>query len=160
MPERTPTRYPSIIAGTTLESGTPNTGQIPYTLGGTHTSTKLSGTAGGDANFWPGAGRLDSVCIFPPASVAVGPVASGISLTFYDSVAAVSGGPLATSGHKVIAVISPATDNQLASPAWNSGLPIIGKTVQLGYVFTSGLCYVSTSGQLGFSVSFTPVVSG
>ena len=39
MPERNPTAKPTIIAGTVLESGTPNTGQVQYTIGGTKTFT-------------------------------------------------------------------------------------------------------------------------
>lgn len=148
MPERNPTAKPTIIAGTVLESGTPNTGQVQYTIGGTKTFTKFSGTAGGDANIVVGGGRLDAVLLHHSAI----PGASGVAIVFYDSAVAVSGGPLATSGHKIVGAISPTSTI--------SGALTPPQVLDLGFVFTSGLCHTSASGQPGFSVSYTPVISG
>lgn len=148
MAERTPTLRPMIVGGTSVESGTPNTGQIQTTLGGSRTFTKLSGTAGGDANIVQGGGRLDAIYIIPSADAGL----SGLPLLFYDSAVAVSGGPLATSGHKVIAgfQIPPGVAPVL------SGTLNVGGMMPVGMVFTSGLCHQSASGQRGFTVSYTP----
>lgn len=155
MPERNPTTKPTFIAGTNLQSGTPNTGQIQYTQGGQQTFCTLSGTAGGDANIWVGGGRVDIAQLHPWAAS----VQSGKPAVLYDAAAAVSGGPLATSGHKIVAVICiPNAGNQIGS-----GLMLGGQGFppqQLGFVFTSGLCIASTSGMPGVTVAFTPVISG
>lgn len=152
MPERNPTKTPMLIAGTNLESGTPNTGQIPYTLGGSRTYTKYSGTAGGDVNIWVGGGRLDSIFVIPSADAGL----SGRALLFYDAAAAVSGGPIFLSGHKVVGGVQVPT----GSTPVLSGTPNIGGVVSVGVVFTSGLCHTGGSGGFGFSCSFTPVISG
>ena len=102
MPERLATSKPTILAGTTLESGVPNTGQTLWTAGGTRTASVLSGSAGGDANLWVGGGRLDKGQLHPWA----GAVYSGKPVIFYDAAVAVSGGPLATSGHKIVGVLA------------------------------------------------------
>lgn len=149
MPERTPTARPQIMAGTIFESGCPNTGQIPYTQGGCKTHTVHSGTAGGDANIHVGAGRLDRAVLFAGAATQA---ASGKAITFYDSAVAVSGGPLAASGHKVLGTLQAANTN--------SGMLIYGEVRDFGITFTSGLCHTGTSGNTGFTVSYTPVVSG
>jgi hypothetical protein len=76
---------------------------------------------------------------------------------FYDSAVAVSGGPLATSGHKVVGVLAPTRELALTGI---SGAALRGGNVQqFGFVYTSGLCYSTRSGQAGFSVSYTPVMS-
>lgn len=155
MPERQPTAKPTIIAGTTFVSGDPNTGQQLFTYGGTKTFTKFSGTAGGDANVWVGAGRLDVACTFDGSALAL----SGTPIIFYDSAIAVSGGPLATSGHKVVGVLGVGGAN--AGPLAASGdVFMAGMTQIIAMPFNSGLCYTSRSGHLGFSISYTPVVSG
>lgn len=151
MPERLPTPRPTIVAGTNFESGTPNTGQLMHTLGGSRLANVFSGTAGGDSNIWVGAGRLDLALMHRSILAAI-PAASGLPVVFYDSAAAVSGGPLATSGHKIVGILAPAVTA--------SGTVIYGETRSFGTVFTSGLCATGTSGQAGWSCSFTPVVSG
>lgn len=151
MPERNPTAKPTVIAGTVFESGTPNTGQIPYTLGGTRTFGRFSGTAGGDVNIWVGGGRLDTVLLHP-ATVATIPAASGVAPIFYDSAVAVSGGPINASGHKIVGVGLPATTV--------SGAAIGGQVISLGIVFSSGLCVTGASGMAGFTACYTPTVSG
>jgi hypothetical protein len=120
--------------------------QLFTSPGGQRTHTVFSGTAGGDANIYAGAGRLDVGFQFGAAVLAL----SGKSITFYDSAVAVSGGPLATSGHKVIGVLgspSQAASGDMSTP---------GAVTQFGVRFTSGLCYASTSGQVGFTASYSP----
>lgn len=153
MPNRAVTRNPTIMAGTVLGSGEPNTGQIPLTLGGSRNHTVFSGTAGGDANIWVGAGRLDAAFFVDSALIAL----SGQPVVFYDSAVAVSGGPLAASGHKVIGVLAPSKE---FATTGISGAALRGGDVRnFGFVFTSGLCHTGRSGGAGFSVSYTPVMS-
>lgn len=154
MPNRNPTAKPTIIAGTVLESGVPNTGQIPYTLGGTKTFTNFSGAVGPDINIHVGAGRLDAAFFVDSALVAL----SGKAVTFYDSAVAASGGPIAASGHKVVGVLSPSDE---FSATGISGAALRGgKIRQFGMPYSSGLCHTTTSGAAGFAVCYTPVVSG
>lgn len=152
MAERLPTNKPTSMVGTILNSGSPNTGQLPLTQGGDHMATSWSGTAGGDACLWVGGGRLDAAFFHDSAILAL----SGQPVTFYDAAVAVSGG--GGSGYKIVGQLSPGMWLNLTNA---SGAPLRGGEVRsFGFVFTSGLCYASKSGQPGFSVSFTPVVSG
>lgn len=154
MPERTPTNKPTVLVGSTIESGVPNTGQSLWTLGGTRTHTVFSGTAGGDANIWVGGGRLDSFAFTNGNQLAL----SGQQVIFYDSAVAVSGGPLATSGHKHIGTLGVPMASKVAA---SGDVFIANGTVQTcGFVFTSGLCFQSRSGIMAWSASYTPVVSG
>lgn len=148
MPERLPTPRPTVLAGTNIESGTPNTGQIGYTEGGTHNFTRFSGSTA-DANIWVGGGRLDFALFAAPHSKLA---ASGKPIIFYDSAVAAAAGPVAASGHKLLGVLLPSNVN--------SGATIWGEKRMFSTVFTSGLCVSSLSGAAPFSVSFTPVVSG
>lgn len=150
MAERNPTKNPQITAGTVLESGTPNTGQVLGTHGGSKNHSVLSGTAGGDAAIHVGGGRLDKVCLHPSTI----PAASGVAIVFYDAAVAVSGGPLSASGHKVVAAIKHPNNPNV------SGLIQTPTIHDAGFVFTSGLCHTGASGQVGFNASYTPVVSG
>lgn len=153
MPERNPTKNPTVFTGTTIMSGAPNTGQMLMTQGGTHTHTNFSGAAGGDTNIWVGGGRLDAAFFVDSALIAL----SGQAVTFYDAAAAVSGGPLATSGHKVVGVLAP-TDE--ASATGISGAALRGGAIrQFGVPFWSGLCVTGRSGAAGFTAVYTPVVS-
>lgn len=154
MPERQPTAKPTIVAGTTFVSGDPNTGQQLFSQGGTKTFTKFSGTAGGDANVWVGAGRLDNACLFDGSVVAL----SGTPVIFYDSAIAVSGGPIAASGHKVVGVLG--VGGSTKGVAASGDVFMAGLSQTIAMPFNSGLCYTSRSGHLGFSISYTPVVSG
>lgn len=150
MPERNPTKNPTIIAGTTLESGVPNTGQVQYTLGGVKTVTVFSGAVGPDILVHAGAGRLDSAFFHDSAIVAL----SGQPVVFYDAAVAVSGGPLAASGHKVVGVLAPGADTGTSGLALRGG-----KVVNFGFAYNSGLVYTTRSGAAGWSASYTPVVS-
>ena len=147
MPERNPTRQPDIYAGTILYSGSPNTGQIPYSFGGSKTYSSLSGVAT-DVLIQLGAGRLDNAQLIPGADLA----ASGLPVIFYDSHAAAAAGPVAASGHKIVGVIAPSNTA--------SGNIIFGDKLSYGTVFTSGLCVYQISGIPGFTATYTPVVSG
>ncbi len=156
MPERAPTQFPTNICGTTLFSGDPNTGQQLVTYGGSRTFNKQSGTAGGTAQIWTGAGRLDSVHLHPGATTTI-PIASGISQQFWDQSAVVSG--MSASG-LLLASLLPAMFQGINSITTNSGQLFYGGFQTVGYSFKSGLAFNSTSGQVGFTASFTPVVSG
>ncbi len=160
MPERLPTSRPTIIGGTPLLSGDVNTTQLMHTLGGTKTATRMSGLVGPDVVLWVGGGRLDNVEIHPGAGVTM-PAASGIAVTFYDTAVVVSGGPFFASGHKILAKIHPASlQGNNFNAFFNSGLLSYGGQVNLGRVFTSGLAVAVTSGQQGWTVSFSPTLSG
>lgn len=153
MPERTPTAKPTVLAGTVLESGTPNTGQILQTVGGTHTVSYYSGSLT-DRNIWVGAGRLDLALFAAPHSARA---ASGIPIIFYDGAVngglpPLSGGNLAASGNKILGVLLPSVTA--------SGTTIYGERRLFGTVFTSGLTVQALSGAPPFAVCFTPVVSG
>jgi len=153
MPERLPTAKPVVLVGTNVESGTPNTGQIPYTLGGSKTFSLFSGTAGGDALIQAGGGRLDAAAFVQGSILAL----SGQNVIFYDSAVAVSGGPIAASGHKIIGCLGTGAPYKIAS----SGDMFIanGNVQPMGFVYTSGLCYQSRSGVMAWNCSFTPVTS-
>lgn len=154
MPSRLPTAKPTIMAGTVIISGDPNTGQILMTHGGTRVHTVFSGTAGGDANIVVGAGRLDAAFFHDSALIAL----SGQPVVFYDAAAAVSGGPLATSGHKVVGVLAPSEE---FATTGISGAALRGGVIrQIGFSFSSGLCHTGRSGGPGWSASYTLVNSG
>lgn len=154
MPERLPTIKPTVNIGSVLTSGDPNTGQMCYTQGGSKTFSKLSGVVGPDVNIWVGGGRLDASFFHDSALLAL----SGQAVVFYDSAVAVSGGPLSTSGHKIVGVLAPTgfqADTSVSGAALRGGI-----VINHGFPFTSGLCVTTRSGQAGFSATFTPVVSG
>ena len=158
MPERLPTAKPTILAGTNLESGTPNTGQVPMTLGGSRSHTRFSGAA--DVAIWVGGGRLDTLQALP-GSAATMPVASGVPIIYYDSAVAAAAGPVAASGHKVVAIYDPRGIPLPALNIFNSGGLAYGSLpLSVGVVFTSGLCVGGLSGALGSVVSYTPAISG
>jgi hypothetical protein len=143
MAERGVTATPTIIAGTPLLSGTPNTGQIPYTLGGQKVFSKASGVVGPDNLIHSGGGRLDAAFFHDSAIIAL----SGQAVTFYDG-APVSGGPLTA---PVVGVLAPKADTSISGAALRGGeLRLFGTT------FQSGLVASTRSGQAGFSVSYTP----
>lgn len=151
MPERAITEKPTIIAGTPLFSGTPNTGQLLYSQGGQKTTSFFSGVVGPDKLLWTGAGRLDAAFFHDSALIAL----SGQPVVFYDAAAAVSGGPL--SGHTVVGVLAP-SDEMAATGI--SGAALRGGQVRtFGFPFVNGLVASTRSGQPGFSATFTPVAS-
>jgi hypothetical protein len=150
MPERLPTTNPTVIAGTPLLSGTPNTGQLLYTQGGAKVYTKLSGVVGPDNLIHVGGGRLDAAFFHDSALIAL----SGQAVVFYDASAAVSGGPLT---NPVVGVLAPGP--QLGGTGI-SGAALRGGIVSpFGFTYQSGLCASTRSGQAGWSASYTPVVS-
>ncbi len=161
MPERLPTARPTVLAGTNLTSGDPNTGQVFQTFGGAKTFSLYSGTVGPDKAIWVGGGRLDHVELHPGAAVSM-PIASGPAVIFYDSAVVVSGGPIFASGHKIVSKITPGilTLQSISSVAYASGILNYGGLWPVGRVFTSGLMLATLSGMNGVTVSFTPVVSG
>ena len=170
MPERPPVQPPiastakqNVIAGTNTFSGTPNTGQVLFTNGPSMTDSRFSGSTV-DVQLWTGAGRLDFIQLLGAAAAAP-PAASGLPVFFYDSHNAASGGPVVNSGPKVIGVLDPRADASraagFAALVFNSGALIYtGEPQYIGTVFTSGLCASQRSGQPGFIVGWTPVISG
>jgi len=157
MPERFATLKPTILAGTNVSGdGGPNTGQVLMTQGGQRSFQKLSGTAGGSATIWTGAGRLEAIVIHPPAArtIAVGAdINSGLPLILYDGTCLGSGGPL--SGE--IQVWKGYADYE---PTVSGGFRTGRTLTQLGLPFLSGLSHNSTSGGDGFTCFFSVVVSG
>jgi hypothetical protein len=113
--------------------------------GGYKTYAQYSGvvTSGG-VQIWSGQGRLNSVIL--QAIGAAGLIAASTATIFYDAVAGISGGPLPTSGHVPLYTI----------PAQTSGFTALGIVNNPDVPFFSGLCYSPASGQLGFTVTFTP----
>lgn len=131
-------------------------GLVGTTRGGTRAATIFSGiiaganlgaapgavNAGSDTLFFSGAGVLNTVV----ANQAL----SGAAVTFYDAPAAVSGGPLNTSGHKILAHL-PA--NTIGSFGVVGGGPL---PIAVNTPFYSGLCAAVRSGCAGFTVTWTP----
>lgn len=149
--QRFPTAKPTVMVGSTVMSGTPNTGQVLMTQGGTHLVSVASGVVGPDVAAWVGAGRLDSAFFHDSAIIAL----SGQPVFFYDAATAVSGGPLT---NKVVGVLAPGAE---LGGTGISGAALRGGALKtFGTPFYSGLCYSLRSGQAGFSVCFTPVLSG
>lgn len=147
---------PLRMAGATVNSGTVNTGEVQMTTGGGIAATFYSGMAapaltgaygavavGSDVLIFSGAGRLKDI-------LTIGTILSlsGVQTTFYDAGAPVSGGPIPASGHRIIGVLPAAfgVSGQVLGPG------------PFGYdiPFNSGLCFNSRSGQLGFTVTYTP----
>ncbi len=120
-----------------------NSGQVAPVQTGLFSQGGAAALVGSDIMFFSGAGRLGGAFLHQYAT-------SGLPIIFYDAAAPVSGGPVATSGHKIIGIL----------PAVFSGgtqtLPGTGGISIFGTPFTSGLCVNSRSGQNGFTVTWTP----
>ena len=161
MPQRDPTRNPTIIAGSPIESGTPNTGQVSYTWGGQHGA---SGTFSGNGSILLqlGAGRLDTIqAIVSPSVVGANSAASGRPVVWYDTNVAGAIGFAAESGHRLLAAIDPRVLQSPNNVSFNSGLLMYGSPpYQVGVPFTSGLCVMALSGAPGYACSWTTAVSG
>jgi len=100
---------------------------------------------GSDVLFWSGAGRLAEVVLH-------GQQAAGTGITFYDAAAPISGGPIYTSGHVPLAFIAGNTGQAVVS-----GQPTLaGGVIPIGMPFRYGLCVNSRSGQIGYTVSWSP----
>jgi hypothetical protein len=117
-------------------------GEVVPTLAGAPGATKV----GSDVLFFTGAGRITGVVVHQTYQAL-----SGVAGSFYDSSVAVSGGPIAASGHVLLAQIP----GQILKVA--SGDVIQGGTMTpLNVPFSSGLCYNSRSGQPGVTVVWQP----
>jgi hypothetical protein len=106
---------------------------------------------GSDVLLFSGQGRLDLVMTHQATQ-------SGLAVVFYDAGAPVSGGPLYTSGHRVVGVIPPVNRSTggAVSGQTNPVDAAPGVPIPVSIPFFSGLCVNSRSGQPGFSVSWTP----
>lgn len=156
MSERVPTKNPVVLAGTNVVSGTPNTGQVLFTQGGSKVYTLFSGAAA-DVQVHLGAGRLDAFQLLTAAGLNA---ASGVAAYIYD--AAVAGaGVAAASGHKVLGIADPQSIPRPPFGTFQSGDKVrAGDIIQVGAPFTSGLNISCLSGGGGLSVYYTPVYSG
>lgn len=155
------TAKPTFIAGTNLSGcGGPNTTQLLYTMGGQQVTSYYSGVgqAATAVLARAGGGRLDTIQGISAAALPLG--ASGFPVIFIDSHAA--GTYSSTSGHKILAVLDPRQVLQATIPTlFNSGAVFFGTApIQVGVPFSSGLMISALSGALGFTCSWTPVVSG
>lgn len=101
---------------------------------------------GSDVLFHSGAGRLATISLHRVNT------ADAVNITFYDAVAPVSGGPLASSGHIHLGTI-PAT---LAISPASGQLMVPSVQIPIGMPFRQGLCVNSRSGQPGFTITFSP----
>jgi hypothetical protein len=108
-------------------------------------STPGTVATGSDVLLFSGPGRFDGGFVHQNLT-------SGQAIFFYDGAAAVSGGPIAASGHIVLGVLNPAVS--LISGAYNADR---GGLIPFGTQFNSGLCVASKSGQPGFTASWTPL---
>lgn len=111
--------------------------------GGFRTFVVYSGAVGPDLLVVSGAGRLNQLI---PHTTAL----SGQAVICYDSAVAVSGGPIALSGHIPLGSI-PASP-----PAGTSGTFQPAAPVVLNTPFFSGLVLTRASGQVGVTVCWTP----
>lgn len=109
---------------------------------------------GSDVLVFSGAGRLDTVLVHQHT----GHSGALLPIVFYDAATAVSGGPIYTSGHKLVA-FAPLLVNLLSGAlpvsGQNSAYAPPGLPQQVSWPFLSGLCFNSRSGQPGFSVAWT-----
>lgn len=159
-------RSPLRMAGATLASGSPATGEILWTRGGVQRWGANSGgirvlssgspnpatgtvTVTGDhALVHAGQGRLNTV--FPHVAI------SGVSLVFYDSSVVARSGPgtWQESGYPVLGV--------LPANTWHPGggtLLGIQPPIQFDITYHSGLCVAGTSGIPAFTLTFTPAIA-
>jgi len=154
---------PCSINYTPKSSGDVGTGEIQTVRGGGRLATVYSGiltgasvaaapgaVAAGDAvYFFSGAGRLNW------AQSVVG-LLSGQAVTFYDTAVAASGGPIPTSGHKVLGRL-PGTQESAITILSGSFGPV--GVFNFDAPFQSGLAAKVPSGCPAFSISWTPEVS-
>lgn len=113
-------------------------GQVAPTLTGAYSGVNAVIT-GPDVMLQSGKGRL--IAVVPHQSVLS---LSGVAVSIYDAVAPVSGGPVITSGHSLIAAPG--------APWGVSGqMALAGVPITLNVPFTSGLCFNSRSGQVGMT---------
>lgn len=165
-----PTRSPLRMAGTGLSSGGVGCGEFVVAIGGDRAVTFYSGAVapgltgapaavavGSDVLIFSGAGRLKTILQHQVMQ-------SGLAVLFYDAGAPVSGGPIYTSGHKVIGRIEPtwnaaATAATVPASGVGAGFFLNSFKSPLQVVdipFQSGLCFNSASGQPGFTATYVP----
>lgn len=113
------------------------------TRGGFLAYTVFSGTAGGAAAITSGQGRVHS--IIPHQGLV-----SGQTVVMYDSAVAVSGGPIAASGHNVLGGIPPGPPTGLSGTFIPPLLPLVVEAP-----FNSGLCVTDRSGSAGYTILYT-----
>lgn len=121
----------------------------------------VSGNA--DILLFSGAGRLD--WLLPHTHT----MASGVQLpiVFYDAGVTSSGGPFASSGHKILGffpfTVAPVSGAPVTGQAGaNSGqvcYPAPTTPITIDCPFQSGLAVALKSGQCGFTVGFTPEIA-
>jgi hypothetical protein len=139
------------------------------TFGGFNTGTFYSGAVapavlnapgsfatGSDVMIASGPGRLDSILLHQHTAQS----GAVLPIVFYDAAAPVSGGPIPSSGHKLLAFTPFLTQlvsgNFSSSGAFGPTIPAFGVPVTIAVPFGSGLCFNSRSGQPGFSVAWSP----
>lgn len=135
------------LLGAVPNSGWANTGEQRYTRGGEVTYSSWSGVAV-DTLVVSGPGRLNSLTRLS--------VASGGVIVCYDGNIATSGGPFATSGHRVLGVVLqplvPAISGFNNTPQFAT----YGVPVQVDMPFANGLIAACVaSGTPAFNLSYT-----
>lgn len=173
----TPFQKPHFEAGTPLNSGDVQTGEIAFTRGGGRSACVFSGaiamgvaacnsgalSSGGSVRLTTGAGRLNSFTALWPAGAALaangeGGCVSGQPIVVYDSAITARSGvytdsTIAESGRKILYTWAPAKGIA-------SGLNLLLNGQYdprpLDIPFQSGLCVMALSGAPGFSISWTP----
>lgn len=146
------------MVGGNVNSGAPNTGEVPMTRGGQFVAALYSGnvvsggnlvsivnllgvkTAGSDVMLVSGAGRLNTIMPYTNAP--------GTAVTIYDAADVASGGPFVTSGHRPLAIVPGWPQNGAISGAGPFPIPV-------DMPFSSGLCIALKSGVNLFSLSYT-----
>lgn len=156
-------RSPLRMAGATVNSGFPATGEVAFTRGGMRNGTIWSGalapnltgcptgaiTSGGQTTVWSGAGRLHS--IIPHVYVT-----SGQPVWAYDAATPTVSG-VSVSGQRILGYVPLTTPAALAVLSGNTQLSLSwNQVIVLDMPFTSGLSFAAASGAPGFSFSFTP----
>lgn len=172
------TRSPLRMQGAYV-SGTPNTGEVPWTRGGQATATIYSGAiaagvaaagtgafaSGGSVLVASGVGRLNTFTAIFPAGVALAGngeqgILSGAPIIVYDSAITARSGvytdsTIAESGRKILYTWYPPRLLSGATPVGGGFNP-----VQLDIPFFSGLAVMALSGAPGYTLSYTPEISG
>lgn len=151
-------RSPLRVAGATINSGNPATGEVPVTRGGQRTfcvysgalllgsggSTPIAGGTTGNALWWSGPGRLNTILTHQAVSGAAG--------FFYDSATIAASGvaAYAAAGYQVVGVV-PANTFGVAGVV--GGPP---QQMNVDVPFANGLCGSFPSGMAGVTFTITP----
>ena len=143
-----PTPKPLYLAGTPTSSGSVQTEELLFSLGGGRATVFYSGSTLGDTLIYSGAGRVNSFTMHTQMQ-------SGQAAVFYDAAVATSGGPFGQSGHKWI-FSTPPTWGGAASGVY---IPFNPAATVVDMPFQSGLCVNLRSGNAGVTISWTPEIS-